>query len=128
MKSLVPLTAVLALFVVVSDPAGGATYRWTDDQGNLCLTDNIASVPQNKRAKVQVEEDITTENPDVVASVAEGHKKAAATEERYRQGERERAARSEREEREKLVAERAQLTEEREQQPEVKVIKRRKVG
>jgi hypothetical protein len=68
--------AIIIFFLFLCN-AWGATYRWTDDHGNLCLSDNLANVPQKMRSRVQVEDDITMDNPEVRLDVEQGRKRAA---------------------------------------------------
>ncbi len=73
-------TVLLAL-VVLSGDAWGETYRWIDSRGEMHFTDNLASVPKQYRQQAATGDDITLEDPDVRASVANDRRRAAAVRE-----------------------------------------------
>ena len=63
--------------VPVGGDLWGSTYRWTDDKGNICFSDNLASIPKKQRNRAIVADDITINNPEVKESVEEGRQQAA---------------------------------------------------
>lgn len=67
--------ALLAL--VLAGAVSAETYRWEDPAGNVHFSDDLASVPTGLRSKVTIGDDITTADPDVRESVAEGRRQAA---------------------------------------------------
>jgi len=85
MSKILPLTLQSLLACLLAVWVGGGTaraetYHWVDSQGNMHFSDNPASVPQSKKVKVRVSNDITTSNSDVRTSLEESRKRAAAIE------------------------------------------------
>lgn len=67
MKPILLLTAVLLL---ISQPASGQLYEWTDENGSVNFTDNPDSVPAKYRNRVRTRESVDNEAPKAVEKPA----------------------------------------------------------
>lgn len=72
---------VLLLVAVLTQPAMGATYRWTDERGIVNFTEDLGKVPKKYRKKVTIISDPGSVAPEVAESVEEGAPTAKPAEE-----------------------------------------------
>ncbi len=49
-RSFMQIATIIFIFLFLSVPAGAAMYKWTDESGNLHITDSINKVPEKYRS------------------------------------------------------------------------------